>query len=288
MTYVNADALVSTEWLAGRLGAPDVRVVDASWYLPAMNRNAKAEYKAQHIPDAVFFDIDEISDTDNALPHMLPSAAKFASRMRKLGLGDGNRIIVYDGSGTNLSASRVWWMFRVFGHKDVSILDGGFKKWLTEGRPVDDLPSTPRERHFTARFNSTLVRDMDQLKSNLSSKREQVLDARSRGRFEGSEPEPRPGLRGGHIPGAKNLPYAELVRPDGTLLSADQLKAKFMAAGINLAKPVVTSCGSGVTACALAFGLHLLGARQVAVYDGSWAEWGSHKDVEVVTGEPVA
>lgn len=284
MPYSNPEALVSTEWLAERLGAPDIRVVDGSWYLPAMNRDPKAEYRAQHIPNAVYFDIDEISDTDSPYPHMLPSAAKFASRVRKLGLGDGNRIVVYDGSGINLSAPRVWWMFRVFGHKDVAVLDGGLKKWLAEGRPVDDFPPAPRERHFTARFDGTKVREIDQVRRLIGEAREQLLDARPRGRFTGADPEPRPGLRGGHMPTARNLPATELVGPDGSFLSADALRAKFAAAGIDPAKPVVTTCGSGVSACALALGLHLIGAKQVAVYDGSWSEWGAQADTPVATG----
>jgi thiosulfate/3-mercaptopyruvate sulfurtransferase len=280
MSYANPESLVSTEWLASRLKAPDVRVVDATFYLPTQNRDAKTEYRRCHIPGAVFFDIDEIADTSSDLPHMLPSPEKFASRVRKLGLGDGNRIVVYDASG--FGAARVWWTFRVFGHSDVAVLDGGLKKWLAEGRPTEDLPPMARERHFTARFNNLLVRDIDQLRANLGSRREQILDARPRGRFEARDPEPRAGLRGGHIPGSCNLPSSDLVDGDtGTFLPADALRQRFTDAGIDLSRPIVTTCGSGVTAASLAFALHLIGVDNVAVYDGSWAEWGRPGDTPI-------
>lgn len=280
MNYVNPDALVSTEWLAEHLRAPDLRIVDASWYLPTMSRNGKAEYADAHIPGAVFFDIDEIADTDVPLPHMLPSPEKFASRMRRLGIGDGNRIVVYDGSDNHLSAPRAWWMFRVFGHTDVAVLNGGFKKWKAEGRPVEDLPPMPRERHFTARRNDLLVRDVDQMRANMANPREQVVDARSKGRFEGTEPEPRVGLRGGHIPGSLNVPSSLMTDPKtGLFQSADTLHEIFTRAGVDLGKPTTTTCGSGVSACILMLGLHLLGHRQTAVYDGSWTEWGGRADL---------
>ena len=280
MSFTRPDSLVSTEWLAARLNAPDIRIVDGTFFLPTDGRNARSEYSRSHIPGAVFFDIDDIADDKSDLPHMLPSAEKFSSRVRKLGLGDGNRIVAYDSSG--MGAARVWWTFRAFGHEDIAVLDGGLRKWMSEGRPVEDLPPMPRERHFTARFNNLLVRDKEQVESNLKTGREQVLDARSRGRFEARDPEPRPGLRSGHIPGSKNLPVNELFdSATGTILPPDQLRNRFEAAGIDLDRPVVTSCGSGVTAATLAFALHLIGHDHVAVYDGSWAEWGRPGDTPV-------
>jgi thiosulfate/3-mercaptopyruvate sulfurtransferase len=284
MPYANPNALVSTDWLAAHLAAPDLRVVDGSLTLPRVTPTAHQLYRQRHIPGAMFFDIDDIADDKNPLPHMLPSPEKFAQRLRKLGLGDGHKIVVYDGAGLN-SAARPWWMLRVFGHADVAILDGGLPKWQADGRPVTDELPVPRERHFTARLNTLLVRDKSQLLENLKSKREQVLDARSRARFAGTAKEPRAGLRSGHIPGSLNLPSDELVDPKTrTVLPADELARRFAAAGLDRGKPVVTSCGSGVTACALAFGLHLLGWPDVAVYDGSWSEWGMPGDTPVESG----
>ncbi|MEX0808049.1 MAG: 3-mercaptopyruvate sulfurtransferase [Dongiaceae bacterium] len=280
MSYANPDSLVSTSWLADHISAPDIRIVDGTFYLPTEGKSARAEYLKQHIPGAVFFDIDEIAETDTDLPHMLPRPEKFSSRVRRLGLGDGNRIIVYDANG--MGAARVWWTFRVFGHRDVAVLDGGLHKWLTEGRPIEDLPPIPRERHFTARFNNLLVRTKDQVRANLSASREQVLDARNRGRFAGTEPEPRTGLRSGHIPGSCNLPAGLVTDPThGTFLPPEILKQRFEEAGIDLDRPIITSCGSGVTAATLAFALHLIGHDDVAVYDGSWSEWGRAGDTPV-------
>lgn len=284
MPYANPDSLVSTEWLAAHLDAPDLRIVDASFTLPGVKPTGRELYEARHIPGAVFFDIEEIADEASPLPHMLPSPEKFAARMRKLGIGDGHKVVVYDSAGLS-SAARPWWMLRVFGHRDVAILDGGLPKWQAEGRPVTDEVPAPRERHFTARLNTLLVRDKTQVMDNLASRREQVIDARSRGRFEGSAEEPRPGLRRGHIPGSVNLPYDQLTDPaTRTLLPAEALARSFATAGLERNRPVVASCGSGVTACALAFGLHLLGWPDAAVYDGSWAEWGLPGDTPVATG----
>ncbi len=265
--------LVSTAWLAEHLGAPDVRVVDATYYLPVEAKTGHEEYLANHIPGAVFFDIDEIADSDSALPHMLPAPEKFSSKVRKLGLGDGVRIVVYDSRGV-FSAPRVWWMFRLFGHSDVVVLDGGLPKWLAEGRATEEGSVTLRERHFTARMNSLMVRDLGQMQANLKSGREQVLDARDATRFAGEGEELWPGRRNGHIPGSRNLPFPQLFQQDGSLKPRADLAARFEEAGIDPKKPIVTSCGSGVTAAVLALGLEIVGAKDVALYDGSWAEWG--------------
>ena len=279
-SYAHPESLVSTDWLAANLHQPDLRIVDGTYYLPMQGKDAKAEYLERHIPGAVFFDIDDISDSTSSLPHMLPPPEKFASRVRKLGIGDGNRIVIYDGQGM-MSAARVWWMFRIFGAREVAILDGGLPKWLAEGRPVEDGPVQLQERHFTARLDNTRVRSKDQVLRNLQSKREQVLDARGAGRFNATEPEIWPGRRAGHIPGSHNLPYGQLLKPDMTFKDGDALRRLYEGAGIDVKKPVVTSCGSGITACVLAFGLHLIGHRDVAVYDGSWAEWGLPGDTPV-------
>lgn len=281
MTYPNPDALVTTEWLAAHLSAPDVRVVDASWHMPATGRNARQEYEASHIPGAVFFDIDEIADTSVQLPHMLPRPELFASKVRRLGLGNGHKIVVYDTAG--LGAARVWWTFRVFGHRDVAVLDGGLPKWVAEGRTIEDLPPMPRDRHFMPYVNATLVRSFDQMRANLDSRREQVVDARSAERFAAAAPEPWPTQHVGHMPGALNVPFGELVDETArTMKPAAELRARFEAAGFDFTRPAVASCGSGITACTLALALYLLGKDDVAVYDGSWAEWGTHPDAVAV------
>ena len=251
------DSLVTTEWLANELGANDLRVVDATYVLDAA-RNPGAEYEAAHIPGAVFMDLAEIADTSTSLPSMLPSPEKFASRMQSLGLGDGSRIVLYDNSPLHTSA-RAWFMLRTFGAHDVAILDGGFAKWQAEGRDTVSGKEQLRHRHFTVWADDSGVRTLDQMKANVDSGAEQVLDARSAARFTGEEPDPRPATHAGHIPGSKNLPYGELFNADGTWKTGDALKAAFEGAGIDLSKPLVTTCGSGITASALAFGAHLLG-----------------------------
>lgn len=270
--------LVSTAWLAEHLDAPDLRVLDASYHLPEAGRDARADYAAEHIPGARFFDIDDIADAQSALPHMLPSAEKFTSRVRKLGVGDGHRIVVYDSVGL-FSAARAWWMFRVFGHRDVAVLDGGLPKWRAEGRPLTDEAPPLRERHFTPRKDSSLVRDVTQVAAAMKLRREQILDARSPTRFRGEAEEPRAGLRRGHIPGSLNLHYATVTEEDGTLKSPEALRALFEQAGVDLSRPIVNTCGSGVTACALALAELHAGARKVSVYDGSWAEWGAFAEL---------
>jgi thiosulfate/3-mercaptopyruvate sulfurtransferase len=276
--------IVETNWLAEHLAAPDLIVFDGSWHLPTSGRDAKAEYLAEHIPGALFFDIDDLVDEKSPLPHMLPSTVKFASRMKKLGVGDGMRIVVYDTVGL-FSAARVWWTFRAMGHADVAVLNGGLKKWKAEGRPLEDgLPVPRTARHFTPLQNNDLVRDLSDMKGYVANKNMQIVDARPAGRFEGRDPEPRPGLRAGHIPGSKNVPSAAILNADGTLKSKPELEKVFKDAGIDPARPVVTTCGSGVTASMLSLALAVLGQTNAAVYDGAWAEWGQDTGLPVETG----
>ena len=276
--------LVESQWLAERLDAPDVVVLDATLHLPTTGRNAKAEYLAEHIPGALFFDIEDIADEESPLPHMLPSTIKFASRVKKMGVGDGARVIVYDSQGL-YSAARAWWMFRVMGHGDVAVLNGGLKKWKAEGRPLEDgEPPRRTPRHFTPRFHAELVRDAAEVKALIGSPAAQIVDARSAGRFEGREEDPRQGLRKGHIPSSRNVPYAALVNPDGTLKGAAELAAVFAKSGVAVERPVVASCGSGVTAGIVALALAVLGRPDAAVYDGSWAEWGGDASLPIATG----
>ena len=276
--------LVSTEWLAGRLGQDGLRVLDASWYLPTAGRDARAEYLAGHLPGALFFDLDAVSDADTSLPHMLPSEEGFARAMTALGLKDSDDLVIYDGTGANMSAARAWWMFRAFGHPDAALLDGGSAKWRREGRPLETGAVTLAPGRFTARLDRGAVRELDDLRANLRTQREQVVDMRPTGRFRGTEPEPRPGLRGGHIPGSRSVPYLDLVAADGTLLPPDALRRRIEDAGVDFARPLVATCGSGTSACTLIHALHLLGHDQVALYDGSWTEWGGQEDVPVSTG----
>ena len=276
--------IVETTWLADHLGTPGLIIFDGSWHLPTADRDAKAEYLAEHIPGALFFDINELVDDKSALPHMLPSTIKFASRMKKIGVGDGMKIVVYDSYGL-FSAARVWWTFRAMGHKDVVVLNGGLKKWKAEGRPLEDgAPVARTARHFSPLQNNALIRDLADVKGYVANKTMQIVDARPAGRFEGKDPEPRAGLRQGHIPGSKNVPSSAIVNGDGTLKSKAELIALFKAAGIDPAKPVVTTCGSGVTASMLSLALAVMGQSNAAVYDGAWAEWGQDNGLPVETG----
>ncbi len=272
--------LVSTGWLETHLKDPDLRILDASWFMPDSGRDAKAEYTAAHIPGARFFDIDEISDQRSGLPHMAPPAEKFISRMRAMGVGDGHQVVVYDGAGL-FSAARVWWTFRLMGKTDVVVLDGGFPKWQAEGRPVEDMAPVLRDRHITVARQAHLVRDVTQVAAAAKLGDHAIIDARSPGRFSGAEPEPRPGLRSGHIPGSHNVHYATLLNPDGTMKAPDELRSVFEAAGVDLAKPAITTCGSGVTAAILSLALERIGKRDHSLYDGSWAEWGMYGDLKV-------
>jgi thiosulfate/3-mercaptopyruvate sulfurtransferase len=277
------ESLVTTEWLEREVGAPDLRVIDASFFLAADGRDARAEYEAEHIPSAVFLDLEEISDSSHKAPHMLPSEAKFASRMQSLGLGDGNRFVVYDNSPLH-SAARIWWMLRIFGAHYAAILDGGLQKWKAEGRPLESGRPHVRHGHFSPLFDGRAVADKAAVLGLAGGDDHEIVDARSAARFAGEEAEPRPGLGCGHIPGSRNLPQGQLFEADNRWKRGDALRAAFDAAGVDLSKPMVTTCGSGVTAAVLLFGAHLLGKEDVRLYDGSWSQWGADPATPKATG----
>lgn len=276
--------LVSTDWLAAHLSDPDLRIIDASWHMPASGRDARAEYDAAHIPAARFFDIEAIADKRSTLPHMAPPPEMFISRLRAMGIGDGHQVVIYDNSDVR-SAFRVWWTFRLMGKTDVAVLDGGLPKWRAETRALEDMPPVMRDRHITVQRQAGLVRDVTQVAAASKLGDPQIVDARSPERFRGDQPEPRAGLRAGHIPGSRNLPFGRLFNADGTMIAPDAIRAAFADAGIDLSRPVITTCGSGVTAAALSFALERAGHRDHSLYDGSWTEWGSFADLNIATGD---
>ncbi|WP_027135791.1 3-mercaptopyruvate sulfurtransferase [Geminicoccus roseus] len=275
-------ALVSVDWLIRHRHDPDVRLLDASFYLPNQNRDARAEYLQRHLPGAVFFDVDEIADRSSELPHMLPSPEQFGQQVGSLGIDNADRVVVYD-ADRFLASARAWWMFRAMGHHEVMVLDGGLSAWTAAGQPLDSGEVAVEPRRFVARYQPELVRSLEQVRATLDGRREQILDARSAGRFYGRDPEPRAGLRAGHIPGSANLPFGDLVDTDGRMKPNDQLAMSFDGAGVDLRLPMTATCGSGVSAAVLALAAYQLGKDDLAVYDGSWTEWGGREDVPVVT-----
>ncbi len=283
MAQDDPKTLVSTDWLGKHLKDPDLRILDASWYMPADERDARVDYAAAHIPGARYFDIDEISDHRSDLPHTVPPIDKFMSRMRAMGVGDGHQIVVYDGAGL-FSAARVWWMFRLMGKTDIAVLDGGFPKWQAEGRPIEDMPPIIKDRHMTVQRQAHMIKDVTQVAAASKLGDYEIIDARAPERFRGEVEEPRPGLRSGHIPNSKNLPFAELLNSDGTMKDLPALKAAFDAAGVDMSKPAITSCGSGVTAAILNLAMERLGKSDHAIYDGSWSEWGMYDDLKIAKG----
>ncbi len=280
------DSLVSTDWLANEMGASDLRIVDATKHLPEAGRNARAEYKAAHIPGAIFMNLDALVDADAPIENTIPCAEQFASSIQKLGLGDGSRIVIYDDSAVKTSA-RAWFMLRMFGAQNVALLDGGIAKWKAEGRDLTSGAQNLRCRHFTTWSDAKGLRSKADVLANITSRAEQLVDARGPGRFSGADAETRPGIASGHVPGARNVPYSQMFNPDGTWKDVASIRNVFMAANVDLAHPVIASCGSGVTACCLAFGLHLVGKNDVALYDGSWTEWGADASLPKDVGVPV-
>jgi thiosulfate/3-mercaptopyruvate sulfurtransferase len=276
--------LVSTEWLHAHLKDPDLRILDGSYYLPQMGRDPRAEYDAAHIPNARFFDIDDVADHGSDLPHMVPPVEKFMSRMRAMGVGDGHQVVVYDGMGL-FSAARVWWLFKLMGQNNIAVLDGGLPKWQAEERPVEDLPPVIRDRHMTVRRQNQMVKDVTQVSAASKLGDYEIIDARSPGRFRGEEPEPRAGLRPGHIPGSKNVCFKDLLNADQTMKNPVEIRQIFESAGVDFNKPAITTCGSGVTAAVLSLGLERIGKTDHSLYDGSWSEWGMFPTVPVATGD---
>lgn len=276
--------LVSTDWLAAHMKDPDLRILDGTMFMAAEGRDGRAEYEAGHIPGARFFDIDEISDARSDLPHMAPPVEKFMSKLRAMGVGDGHQVVVYDAKGL-FSAARVWWLFRLMGQENIAVLDGGFPKWQAEGRAIEDMPPVIRDRHMTVRRQNHMVKDVTQVSAAAKLGDYEILDARAAARYRGEVPEPREGLRSGHIPGSKNVPYTSLLNEDMTMKDPDELRAILAAAGVDMAKPVITSCGSGVTAAVINLALERIGKTDHALYDGSWTEWGAFPTLPVATGE---
>ena len=284
MAMDDPKTLVSTDWLAAHFKDPDLRILDGTMFMAAEGRSGHAEYEAAHIPGARFFDIDDISDARSDLPHMAPPVEKFMSKLRAMGVGDGHQVVVYDAKGL-FSAARVWWLFRLMGQDNIAVLDGGFPKWQAEGRPIEDMPPIIRDRHMTVRRQNQMVKDVTQVAAAAKLGDYEILDARSAARFRGDAPEPRSGLRAGHIPGSKNVPYTDLLNADMTMKEPDALRAVLAAAGVDMTKPVITSCGSGVTAAIINLALERIGKTDHALYDGSWTEWGAFPTLPVATGE---